>query len=129
MVAGEDAEAGAGIFGRLEQAGEHGGQEEADMSGIGFKGGQLALLLVQAAFEGGPHAFKVGVGKAGQSHESVSEVLPCAQGGQDALDVGDGGEHLARLDLGDLALGDAAPGSQTFAGEASGFPGLTQGDC
>ena len=51
VVAGKDAEAGTGVLGRLEQAGNHGGQEEPDVGGIGLKGGQLALLLVQAALE------------------------------------------------------------------------------
>jgi hypothetical protein len=53
--------------------------------------------------------------------------LSCAQGGQDALDVGDGGEHLAGLDFGNLALGDTGPSGQAFAGEAGGISGLTQG--
>jgi len=93
---------------------------------VGLKGGQLALLLVQAVPEGGPDALKLGVGQTGQGEQLIGQVTSGAQGGQDALNVGDGGKDLARLDLGDLALRDATPSREAFASEANGLTGISQ---
>jgi hypothetical protein len=96
------------------------------MSGIGFEGGQLALLLMQAPFERGPDVLELSIGQPGQGQEFVGEVLSSAQGGEDTFDIGGGGEHLTCFDFGNLALGDAAPGGKTFAGEANGLAGISQ---
>ena len=96
------------------------------MHGVSFKCGQLALLLVQAALERRPDVLEVGVSETGQGQEFVGQLLARAEGGQDALDVGDGGEHLTRLDLGDLALRDSTAAGEPFAGKASGFAGISE---
>jgi hypothetical protein len=47
---------------------------------------------------------KLGVGKTREGEQFLGELLPGAQSGQDAFNVGDGSQYLARFDLGDLAL-------------------------
>lgn len=129
VVTGKNTQGGTSVLRRLEQPRNHGGQEEPDVRGVSLKRGQLALLLVQAAFEGRPDVLELGVGKTRQGQELVGQVWPDTQSRQYALDVGNGGEYLARLDLRDLALRDAAAACESFAGEASGTPRIPQGCC
>jgi len=82
MVAGEVGEARPGVLGYLEQACDHERQEEADVLAIGFKCGQLALLLVQAPLKRGSHVLKLGVGEPGQSHTAPGRETLAGQPGR-----------------------------------------------